>query len=144
VLVHHSECFGDAFWALLDKTRVLLPCRLITVILQVAEKVRTDERVTVMERANLRYLTRGDLPDQAAVDLVTLDLSFISLLKVLPAVCGMLKASGTLLVLIKPQFEAGREEVSATFVPAALCRVYAHLCLLACTRHLSKPYHFLN
>lgn len=81
--------------------------------MQVAEKVRRDERVTIMERTNLRYLILGDLPDQAPVDLVTLDLSFISVLKVLPAVCDVLAPSGSLLVLVKPQFEAGRQEVCA-------------------------------
>lgn len=78
---------------------------------QVAERVRTDARVTVMERTNLRYVRLQDLPGQQPVDLVTLDLSFISLLKVLPAVCSVLAPRGSLLALIKPQFEAGREEV---------------------------------
>ena len=78
---------------------------------QVAERVRTDERVALLERTNLRYLEPGQVPGGAAVDLVTLDLSFISVLKVLPAVCGVLAPGGALLVLIKPQFEAGREQV---------------------------------
>jgi predicted rRNA methylase YqxC with S4 and FtsJ domains len=95
-------------------------CRIVLVLTrrdvgcpQVAERVRRDARVTVMERTNLRYLALGDLPDQAHVDLATLDLSFISVLKVLPAVCGVLTPAGSLLVLIKPQFEAGRDEVRA-------------------------------
>ena len=87
--------------------RVLLPT-------QVAERVRTDARVALLERTNLRYLEPGQVPGGAPVDLVTLDLSFISVLKVLPAVCGVLAPRGALLVLIKPQFEAGREQVRRT------------------------------
>ncbi|KAK9836127.1 hypothetical protein WJX81_003681 [Elliptochloris bilobata] len=78
---------------------------------QVAERVRTDTRVALLERTNLRYLNPGQLPEGCLVDLVTLDLSFISVLKVLPAVCGVLAPAGALLVLIKPQFEAGRAQV---------------------------------
>ncbi|GBG93215.1 hypothetical protein CBR_g60689 [Chara braunii] len=74
---------------------------------QVAEKIRTDSRVEVMERTNLRYLE--ELPE--LVDLVTLDLSFISILKVMPAVCGLMKPDSELVVLIKPQFEARRDQV---------------------------------
>ena len=74
---------------------------------QVHEKIRGDPRVVVMERTNLRTLT--DLPER--VDLVTLDLSFISVLKVMPAVAGLLKPDGQLIVLIKPQFEAERHDV---------------------------------
>lgn len=74
---------------------------------QVHEKIRADERVVVMERTNLRELqTVGEL-----VDMVTLDLSFISILKVIHAVHGLLKPGGILVTLIKPQFEAGREDV---------------------------------
>ncbi|CAL8472092.1 g11634 [Coccomyxa elongata] len=79
---------------------------------QVAERIRTDPRVTVMERTNLRYVQLEDLPERRPVDLATLDLSFISLLKVLPSVCGLLAPRAHLLALIKPQFEAGRDEVS--------------------------------
>ncbi|CEF98294.1 Ribosomal RNA methyltransferase FtsJ domain [Ostreococcus tauri] len=76
---------------------------------QVAEKIRQDERVVIMERTNLRYVTQ--LPD--VVDIVTLDLSFISVLKVLPAICKILKPGGTMLVLIKPQFEARRSQIGS-------------------------------
>ncbi len=76
---------------------------------QVAEKIRQDERVVLMERTNLRYVK--ELPD--VIDIVTLDLSFISVLKVLPAICTVLKPGGTLLVLIKPQFEAKRSQIGA-------------------------------
>ena len=78
--------------------------------------MRADERVTLLERTNLRYLEPGRVPGGAPVDLVTLDLSFISVLKVLPAVCGVLAPGGALLVLIKPQFEAGREQVRVSVV----------------------------
>lgn len=74
---------------------------------QVHEKIRADERVVVMERINLRYLE--GLPEP--VDLVTLDLSFISVLKVMDVVVRIIKPLGHLIVLIKPQFEAGREQV---------------------------------
>ena len=74
---------------------------------QVHNKIRIDDRVTVMERTNLRHMTSvGEL-----VDLVTLDLSFISVLKVIDAVFQLLKPQGKLVVLIKPQFEARREQV---------------------------------
>ena len=74
---------------------------------QVHEKIRTDSRVVLMERTNLREL--NELPEK--VDLVTLDLSFISILKVMDAVDSLLKEHGQLVVLIKPQFEARKEEV---------------------------------
>ncbi|MGE4168284.1 MAG: TlyA family RNA methyltransferase [Candidatus Babeliales bacterium] len=74
---------------------------------QVHEKIRQDERVVVMERTNLRHLEA--LPEP--VDLVTLDLSFISVLKVMDTVVQNLKPDGKLIVLIKPQFEAEKHQV---------------------------------
>ncbi|MCX5922063.1 MAG: TlyA family RNA methyltransferase [Candidatus Dependentiae bacterium] len=74
---------------------------------QVHEKVGNDERVVVIERTNLRNMT--DLGEK--VDLITLDLSFISLLKVMDAVCSILKPDGQLITLIKPQFEVRKEDV---------------------------------
>lgn len=74
---------------------------------QVHEKIRNDSRVVVMERTNLRYLE--PLPEK--VDIVTLDLSFISVLKVIDVVADILKEQGELVVLIKPQFEADRVDV---------------------------------
>ncbi|XP_004246995.1 uncharacterized protein [Solanum lycopersicum] len=74
---------------------------------QVADKIRRDERVSVFERTNLRYLS--ELPQK--VDLVTLDLSFISILLVMPAVVNLMKEEATLVTLIKPQFEARRSQV---------------------------------
>lgn len=74
---------------------------------QVHEKIRNNTRVVLYEKTNLRELQSvGEL-----VDLVTLDLSFISVLKVMDAVCRILKPNGQLIVLIKPQFEAERHEV---------------------------------
>ncbi|MBA3954150.1 TlyA family RNA methyltransferase [Candidatus Dependentiae bacterium] len=74
---------------------------------QVHEKIRQDPRVIVKERTNLRYLE--DVGER--VDLITLDLSFISISKVMNAVCTLLKPAGKLITLIKPQFEAERHEI---------------------------------
>ena len=76
---------------------------------QVHEKIRADERVHVMERINLRNITLATIGKQ--VDLVTLDLSFISILKVMDAIDLVLKTGGLLVTLIKPQFEAEKGEV---------------------------------
>lgn len=76
---------------------------------QVAEKVRTDARVTVMERTNLRHLEPGKLAYRP--ELVTLDVSFISLALVLPAVRALLADGGEVVALVKPQFEVGRGNV---------------------------------
>lgn len=74
---------------------------------QTHEKIARDPRVIIHEKTNLRHLTTvGE-----RVDIVTLDLSFISLLKVMDAVCAVLKPDGLLITLIKPQFEAERHEV---------------------------------
>lgn len=78
---------------------------------QVAEKVRTDDRVTILERTNLRTLT-PDALGGAKVDFITLDLSFISVLKVLPALSAVAAPQAAAVVLIKPQFEAGLGVVS--------------------------------
>jgi 23S rRNA (cytidine1920-2'-O)/16S rRNA (cytidine1409-2'-O)-methyltransferase len=79
---------------------------------QLAWRLRTDERVTVIERLNARHLRRDDLPpDLPAVDLVTIDVSFISLRHILPAVAPLVATGGHVVALVKPQFEAGRDEV---------------------------------
>ena len=72
-------------------------------------KIRSDPRVVVMERTNIRYVT----PDQLGepLDLSVIDVSFISLKIVLPAIKELLKSDGQVLCLIKPQFEAGKEKV---------------------------------
>jgi len=74
---------------------------------QVHERIRTDKRVVLYEKTNLRHLK--NLPE--LVDLVTLDLSFISILKVMPAIQKLIKPNGKIITLIKPQFEAEREDV---------------------------------
>jgi 23S rRNA (cytidine1920-2'-O)/16S rRNA (cytidine1409-2'-O)-methyltransferase len=76
---------------------------------QLAWQLRQDERVQVMERTNIRHLQPADLPER--VDLVTVDVSFISLTKVFPALVQVMKVDADLLALVKPQFEAGPERV---------------------------------
>jgi 23S rRNA (cytidine1920-2'-O)/16S rRNA (cytidine1409-2'-O)-methyltransferase len=76
---------------------------------QLAWKLRSDERVVVLEKTNARYLTKEEIPDR--LDLIVCDASFISLKTVLPAVMALLKPGGGLIALIKPQFEAGRQDV---------------------------------
>ena len=82
-------------------------CLGLTVTL--AWKLRNDERVVNMERTNVRYLEADSLPEQ--VDAATIDVAFISLDKILPAVHKILKPEGFVVALIKPQFEAGKENV---------------------------------
>ena len=79
---------------------------------QLAWSLRTDDRVTVLERTNARTLTREGIGGTAA-DLVVADLSFISLRLVLPALLSCATADADFVVLVKPQFEAGREAVGA-------------------------------
>ena len=74
---------------------------------QLDYRLRKEPRVVVMERMNARYPI--SLPEK--VDLVTIDVSFISVQKIIPSVTGLLKDNGHIIVLIKPQFEAKREEV---------------------------------
>ncbi len=76
---------------------------------QLAWKLRSDERVIVMERTNARHLTEEDIPD--AIDIVVCDASFIGLQTVLPAAMDRVKAGGYLMALIKPQFEVGKGRV---------------------------------
>ncbi len=76
---------------------------------QFAWKLRNDERVVCLEKTNVRYVTHEQVPDEG--DFASIDVSFISLTKVLPAVLGVLGPNGQLVCLIKPQFEAGREKV---------------------------------
>lgn len=72
-------------------------------------KLRTDSRVINMEKTNARYLTADSLGE--AVDIITTDVAFISLDKILPPAMELLKEEGHVLALIKPQFEAGKEKV---------------------------------
>jgi len=76
---------------------------------QLRPKVADDPRVTVMDRTNVRHLKISDLGQ--AMDLIVGDLSFISLSLVLPALAGLLKADGQMVLLVKPQFEVGRGKV---------------------------------
>ena len=76
---------------------------------QLAWSLRNDERVINMERTNIRYISSEQIPEP--LDICVMDLSFISVKLVLPAVCALLKDDAQLVCLIKPQFEAGREEV---------------------------------
>lgn len=76
---------------------------------QLAWKLREDSRVVCMERTNARYLTAEQVPDP--LDFVSVDVSFISLGLILPALRPLLKPEGQLVCLIKPQFEAGKGKV---------------------------------
>jgi len=76
---------------------------------QVDWKIRNDPRVDVREGVNARYLQPGDFPQK--FDLATMDVSFISLTKILPAVAAVLTETGRIIALIKPQFEVGKGEV---------------------------------
>jgi len=76
---------------------------------QLAWKLRGDDRVTVLEKTNARYLTAEEIP--TPVDIVVCDASFISLKTVLPAAMGFVKPGGKLVALIKPQFEVGKDNV---------------------------------
>lgn len=88
---------------------------------QLAWKLRQDPRVVVLERTNARYLTRESLAEAVASvlkgrefvlpDLATIDVSFISLDRILPAVTTLLRPPGDIVALVKPQFEAGRGQV---------------------------------
>lgn len=72
-------------------------------------KLRTDDRVINLERTNFRYVTKEQVPEE--LDFASVDVSFISLSLILPALRPLLKAGGEAVCLIKPQFEAGRENV---------------------------------
>lgn len=76
---------------------------------QLAWKLRTDSRVVCMERTNIRYVTPEDIGETA--DFASIDVSFISLIKVIPAVIQLLDEDGDIVCLVKPQFEAGRDKV---------------------------------
>ena len=76
---------------------------------QLAWSLRTDERVVNLERTNIRYLTEEQVPDM--LDFISVDVSFISLTLVLPVAYRFLKEGKTMVCLVKPQFEAGKENV---------------------------------
>ena len=76
---------------------------------QMAWKLRNDERVVCMEKTNIRYVTPEEIPER--IQFVSIDVSFISLTKVLGPVQALMEPEGDVVCLIKPQFEAGREKV---------------------------------
>ena len=76
---------------------------------QLAWKLRTDERVVNLERTNFRYVTEKEIPDK--LDFASVDVSFISLSIIIPALYPLLKDGGEAVCLIKPQFEAGKDKV---------------------------------
>lgn len=76
---------------------------------QLAWKLREDERVVCMERTNVRYISREQIPE--LLDIAVMDVSFISIKLILPALKGILKPDADIICLIKPQFEAGKEKV---------------------------------
>ena len=94
-------------------------------------KLRNDPRVLVMERVNARTLRARDLPDSArSFDVVSIDVSFISLRHILPVVPPLLQGSADVIALVKPQFESQREEVGKGGIirdPAIHARVIAEV-----------------
>ncbi len=76
---------------------------------QLAWEIRNDPRVVCMERTNVRYVTHEQIPD--IIEIAVIDVSFISLKIVLPAIRGLMEERGHVYCLIKPQFEAGREKI---------------------------------
>ena len=100
-------------------------------------KLRGDPRVVCMERTNARYLTHEQIPQE--LDFASVDVSFISLGLILPALDGLLSPEGEAVCLVKPQFEAGREKVGKKGVvrdPAV------HLEVLEAFLHHAKENHF--
>jgi len=90
-------------------------------------KIRRDPRVVVIENFNARHLTAGDLP--GPVDVVSVDVSFISLRQILPVLPPLLRPGADIVALVKPQFEAGRDEVRKGIIrdPAIHQRVLAEV-----------------
>ena len=76
---------------------------------QIAWQLRNDPRIVLLERTNARYIGKEKIPD--VIDIVTADVSFISLTKVIPGVAEFLRNGGEILALVKPQFEVGKGEV---------------------------------
>ncbi|HEX5990435.1 MAG TPA: TlyA family RNA methyltransferase [Solirubrobacterales bacterium] len=104
---------------------------------QLDVRMRQDPRVDVIERTNARELTPADLP--FAPSLATIDVSFISLTKVLPAVAGCLAPGGEVLAMVKPQFELGRERVGRGVVRGALDRREAIVKVARAAQELGLP-----
>jgi 23S rRNA (cytidine1920-2'-O)/16S rRNA (cytidine1409-2'-O)-methyltransferase len=104
---------------------------------QIDLRMREDPRVTVIERLNARALSPDDLPFRP--DLATVDVSFISLAKVLPAVAACLAPGGEVLAMVKPQFELGRERVRKGVVRDAADRHEAVLAVAQAAAELGLP-----
>ena len=104
---------------------------------QLDRKMREDARVTVIERLNARELVPGNLP--FVPSLTTIDVSFISLTKVMPAVARCLSPGGEVLAMVKPQFELGRERVGRGVVRDAADRHEAILMVALAARELGLP-----
>ena len=101
-------------------------------------KLRNDPRVTVMERTNARYLTADDLPLRPTLGVM--DVSFISITKILPAAAAIMGENGEFISLIKPQFEAGKENVGKKGVvrdPAVHADVLQNFLALADSLHFT-------
>jgi 23S rRNA (cytidine1920-2'-O)/16S rRNA (cytidine1409-2'-O)-methyltransferase len=104
---------------------------------QIDRRLREDPRVAVIERLNARALEPADLP--FAPSLATIDVSFISLTKVLPAVARCLAPGGEVLAMVKPQFELGRERVGRGVVRDAADRREAILLVARAASELGLP-----
>ena len=101
-------------------------------------KLRNDARVVCMERTNARYLTHEEIPEE--LDFASVDVSFISLKLIFPALYGLLREGGEIACLIKPQFEAGREKVGKKGVvrdPAVHLEVLEHFLINAKENHFT-------
>ncbi|WP_337591415.1 TlyA family RNA methyltransferase [Vescimonas sp.] len=101
-------------------------------------KLRNDARVVCMERTNARYLTHEEIPEE--LDFASVDVSFISLKLIFPALYGLLREGGEIACLIKPQFEAGREKVGKKGVvrdPAVHLEVLKHFLIHAKENHFT-------
>ena len=101
-------------------------------------KLRNDARVVCMERTNARYLTHEEIPEE--LDFASVDVSFISLKLIFPALYGLLREGGEIACLIKPQFEAGLEKVGKKGVvrdPAVHLEVLEHFLIHAKENHFT-------
>lgn len=104
---------------------------------QFAWKLRSDPRVVCLEKTNVRYITEEQVPEK--IQFASIDVSFISLKKVVPAVLGIMSEAGKLVCLIKPQFEAGKENVGKKGVvrdPAVHCNVVQDIISFAADNQL--------
>lgn len=108
---------------------------------QLAWKLRTDPHVVNLERTNFRYVTKEEIPEP--VDFASVDVSFISLKLILPALFPLLKEGGTAVCLIKPQFEAGRENIGKKGVVRDK-GVHAGVIETVCASALENGYSVLN